>query len=271
MAVMTVPVSTGNNNGYAIWNNRTNASGTVFNPGTIYPFLGPHYDNNIVYGAWFYFRIQNMPQGTMLNSVILNLRTNNAYGAAGGTTHIYLAVENNLTPTTAGTAVANGTLGTQPWQRLGRQTAATTLLGFRCGPTHAKAGQTLATYGAHVRDTSALIYHAYGDNRGIAAGAWGPTDNFAPALQALVNDPGWNSTDQWIMVHAFSDMQNAEAANGNVGYLGGITWDNGQVAATGYANGGGQLRFYSVAASIPEIIIDYASAASSNSGFFQLM
>lgn len=268
MSVMTVPVATGNHNGYAVFGAAANANGTTFNPGTIYPFVGPHYDNNVIYVAWFYFRIQNLPQGTTINSTVLNLRTNNGY-TGGLNQHIYLAVENNLTPTAAGTAVANGTLGTQPWQRLGRQTAAVTLLGNRAGPTHAKAGQTLATYGAHVRDTSALIYRAYADGRTFATGAWTQTDNFGPALQVLVNDPSWNSTDQYIMVYAFSDASTGTAFN--VGNLGGFTWDNGQVGTAGYGNGGGQLRFYSVASSIPEIVVDYVSASAPKSGFFTLM
>lgn len=52
----------------------------------------------------------------------------------------------------------------------------------------------LSTYGAHVRDTSALVYKAFCTDqantnalgRDLAGGSWVQTENFTPALQNLL-------------------------------------------------------------------------------------
>ena len=143
MPSATFSITQSNRDGHQMWDQRSNASGTIFTGTTVYPFVGPHYSGANMYASFFTFEVTNLPQGSTINSCNLELRTNNAY-TGGLTNHIYVAVENNLDPSSSG-AVVNGTLGSQPWQRLGRQSAATTLFGNRCGPTHNKAGETLSS------------------------------------------------------------------------------------------------------------------------------
>lgn len=273
MPLATISVSQSSHDGYANWNQRANANGVVFNGTLVNPIIGPHYDFNLVYAAFFILHVENVPRGSQINSCKLEILTNNSY-TGGLTNHIYVAVENNLDPTGTG-AVVNGTLGSQPWQRLGRQSAATTLLGNRCGPTHNKPGETLSSYGAHVRDTSALIYKAFCTNQGNAAalgrdlpaGSWVQTENFAPALQKLVDDPGWNSTSQHVLIWLFSDINTGTTFN--IGSLSNFTWDNGTVgASTAYGNGGGQMHYFDSGsgANGPRMLLDYTSASLAASG-----
>lgn len=267
MPSATFSITQSNRDGHQMWDQRSNASGTIFTGTTVYPFVGPHYSGANMYASFFTFEVTNLPQGSTINSCNLELRTNNAY-TGGLTNHIYVAVENNLDPSSSG-AVVNGTLGSQPWQRLGRQSAATTLFGNRCGPTHNKAGETLSSYGAHVRDTSAIIYKAFCTTQGSAGalgrdlplGSWNQTEDFAAALQPLVNDPGWNSTSQFVMFYLFADI--SSGTDFNIGNLGSFTWDNGTVGASGYGNGGGQLVFYDQSSGTyaPKLNLSYTSTS----------
>ena len=275
MPAISVSTASSTHDGLATWNSRSSASGTNFTGTLVSPIIGPHFDTSLVYAAFFVFTLNYIPQGSVINSTKLELRTNNAY-TGGLTNHIYVAVENNLDPLGTG-AIVNGTLGSQPWQRLGRQSAATTLFGNRCGPTHNKAGQSLSTYGAHVRDTSALVYKAFCTDqantnalgRDLAGGSWVQTENFTPALQKLVDDPSWNSTSQSVMVWLFADI-NGGGTTFNVGYLGGFAWDNGTVGAASYGNGGGQNYYYDQSSGLyaPKLNVDYTvtSLAAKSSG-----
>ncbi|MFO0887074.1 MAG: alpha/beta hydrolase [Candidatus Nomurabacteria bacterium] len=264
---VSVSVAQSTHDGFQAWNQRGNASGVDFTTALKYPIIGPHYDDSLFLATFYIFKFDNVPQGSQISSCTLSLRTNNAY-TGGLTNHIYVAVENNLDVNGSG-AVVNGTLGSMPWQRLGRQTASTTLFGNRCGPTHNKAGFDLSNYGAHVRDSSALIYKAFCTNqssgsalgRDLSAGSWVDTENFASAIQPLVNDSGWNSTTQYVMVYLFADDDSGTTYN--VGNLGSFTWDNGTVGATGYGNGNGQNYFYDQSAGLyaPKINLTYTSAS----------
>ncbi len=259
--------------GHAHWGNRSNSSGTDFTTTLLSPIVGPHYNTSLVYATFFIFDLANIPSGSTLNNCQLEIRTNNAY-PGGLTNHIYVAVENNLDPRGAG-AITNGVLGSQPWQRLGRQTDAVTLLGNRCGPTHNKAGETLSSYGAYVRDTSALIYKAFcatqNDTntlgRNLAATSWEKTIDFKPALQVLIDDPSWNDTSQSVLIWLFSDI-NGGGSTFNIGYLGGFSWDNGTVGAASYGNGEGQFYLYdhSSGTYAPRLYLDYTVTSLASVG-----
>jgi len=267
MSSISVAVTSSGNDGHSAWSQRSNASGTSTNGGTVYPFVGPHYDTNNFFATYFIFQIDNVPQGALINSCNLEIKLNNAY-TGGLTNHIYVAVENNLDPTGTG-AIVNGTLGSQPWQRLGRQSAAVGLLGNRCGPTHSKPGYDLSSYGAHVRDTDALIYKAYCTDQGNAsalgrdlpAGSWSLTEDFKDALQPLVSDPAWNSSSQNVLVWLFADAQSG--TDFNIGSLASYSWNNGTVGASGYGNGGGQIVFWdqSSGAYAPKMNLDYTATS----------
>ena len=140
--------------GHASWANRGNANGTSFNT-ALQNSVGTHLDTNLILSRFFIFRFGNgavnsgIPQGALIDSAKLNLRFNNGVISSILHNHVYLCVENNLDPTGTG-AIVNGTLGSQAYQRLGRQTAATTLFGARCGPTHTG---DLASVGRGVRES----------------------------------------------------------------------------------------------------------------------
>ena len=273
MATVSTSVVQSNNDGYQPWDNRGNPNALYLTTALRNPIIGPHYDDSLNHAAFFIFRIDNMPKNSVINECKISLRTNNSY-TGGLTNHIYVAVENNLDVNSTGRPVV-GTLGTLPYQRLGRQTAATTLFGNRCGPTHNKPGDTLSSYGAHVRDLNALIYKAFCTNqssgaalgRDLLAGTWEQSENFAGAIQPLVDDPAWNSTTQYVMVYLFADLSSGTTYN--IGSLSGYTWNNNTVgASTAYGNGGGQYYTYdhNVGQYAPKLDITYthSSFISSN-------
>lgn len=261
MPSLSLEVGQSTHDGHVPWSSRSAASGTVFNS-TLLSSLGCHLDPAQVHDRFFIFRFGNgnigsgIPQGTTINAAKLELRFNNAAPAAGLHNHAYICVENNLDPTGTG-AITNGTLGSQPWQRLGRQSAATTLLGNRCGPTHTG---DLATVGKGVRDPEAYVYKAFADAREVPFGTWAQTDDFTGALQALVNDPGWSSSSQYVMVHMFSDHRISAGTTGGVGYLGGVSWASGQSGTVGEGNAAAaQIYFYDQGPATypPKLLVDY--------------
>lgn len=264
---ISATVTQSSHDGYQAFSARYNASGVNFTTGRISPFIGPHYQESLTYAAFYILKLDNIPQGSTINECKLEVHTNNGY-TGGLSNHIYVAVENNLDPAGSG-AVVNGALGTMPWQRLGRQAAATTLFGNRCGPTHFKPGETLSSYGAHVRDPSALIYKAFCTDqsdkdalgRTLPAASWVQSEDFSPALQALVDDPDWNSTSQYVMVYLFADRQTGNEFN--VGSLADFAWDNGTVGATGWGNGSGQIDFYDydVGQFAPKLNVTFTSSS----------
>lgn len=242
--VLTVSQST--HDGHSAWSSRGAASATNFTT-TLQAQLGCHFADTSVFTRFYIFRFgdgspgSGIPQGATIDTAKLEIRFNNGAAAGSLHNHTYICVENNLDPAGTG-AIVNGQLGTQPWQRLGRQSAATTLFGARCGPTHTG---NLASEGYGVRDSQALVYHAFQDAREIPASSWSQTDDFAGALQALVNDPGWNGDSQYVMIHMFSDHRISAGSTGGVGYLGGVTWASGQSGTVGEGNGpAAQTYFY---------------------------
>lgn len=285
MASVSVPVNKSIDDGYQTWDNRSNASGLDTTTALKFPVIGPHFSGANRHAAFFIFKLENIPKHSIITDCKISLRTNNDYPAASGSDHIYIAVENNMDPSGTGLPT-NGMLGTLPYQRLGRQSAATTLYGNRCGPTHNKPGETLASYGAHVRDANALIYKAFcldqangaEPGRGLPLQNWVYTENFAKALQPMLEDPAWNEDTQYVMVWLFSDNQSG--TDFNIGSLSGHTWNNGTVGATSsYVNGVGQYYTYDYNAGqyAPRLDITYfhSSLKSSNtksigSGFVRL-
>ncbi len=267
MPNISLSVEQSNHDGHATWANRSSINGTDFTTTILSP-LGCHLNDTHVMSRFFIFRFGNgsvnsgIPQGTTINSAKLELRFNNGALAGGVHSHTYICVENNLDPTGTG-AIVNGTgnLGSQAWQRLGRQAAAVTRFGARCGPTHTG---NLATVGRGVRDSQALVYRAFGEGRAITTGTWHQTDDFAGALQALVNDPDWNSDSQYVMVHMFSDHRISAGSTGGVGYLGGITWASGQSGVVGEGNAPGTQIFFKDHTTndyAPRLLIDYTSTS----------
>lgn len=271
MPSLNLSIQSSNLDGHSTFALRNNASGTTYNTALL-SSVGTHLDENVIVSRFFIFRFGNgspgsgIPQGTTINSAKLNLRFNNGIASSTLHNHTYICVENNLDPTGTG-AIVNGSLGSQAYQRLGRQSAATTLFGARCGPTHTG---NLATTGKGVRDPESLIYKAYGDSRDIPAGAWSQTDDFAGALQALVNDPSWNSSSQYVMIHMFSDARISTGSTGGVGYLGGISWASGQTGSTGEGNGpsGAQIFFNDHDAGIfsPQLQVEYTTSSINSIG-----
>jgi len=263
---LNLSIQSSAHDGHASWANRGNANGTSFNT-ALQNSVGTHLDTNLILSRFFIFRFGNgttnsgLPQGALINSAKLNLRFNNGVISSILHNHVYLCVENNLDPTGTG-AIVNGTLGSQAYQRLGRQTAATTLFGARCGPTHTG---DLASVGRGVRESQALIYKAFADSRDLPTGTWQLTDDFSGALQALVDDPSWNPDSQYVMVHMFADDRISSGSTGGVGYLGGITWASGQTGSTGEGNGpsGAQIFFYdqSFGTYSPQLQIDYTNTS----------
>lgn len=266
MPTLNISIAQGTHDGHATWDNRLNANGTHFNTG-LQAGLGTHFAESSILSRFFIFRFgdgsfsSGIPQGTQINSVKLNLRFNNGVIGSILHNHVYLCVENNLDPTGTG-AIVNGTLGTQAYQRLGRQSAATTIFSNRCGPTH---NGNLSAIGRSVRDSQALIYKAYADSRDLPSGTWQLTDDFAGALQALVNDPSWNGDSQYVMIHMFSDTRISGGSTGGVGYLGGISWASGQTGSAGEGNGpsGAQTYFYDQGPGTypPQLQVDYTTTS----------
>lgn len=261
MPTLSLSVGSSLHDGHSFLDQRQNAWATTFDT-SLLANLGCHLSEASVVGRFFIFRFGNgnpssgIPQGAIINEAKLDLRFNNGAAAGGVHDHAYICVENNLDPTGTG-AILNGTLGRQPWQRLGRQSAATTLFGARCGPTHTG---DLATVGRGVRDSQAYVYKAFGDARQITGGAWQKTDNFSGALQALVNDPGWNDSSQYVMVHLFSDHRISAGSTGGIGYLGGISWASGQTGTVGEGNSSGtQIYFQDHSSGLysPKLEVDY--------------
>ena len=278
MPTVTVDLADSSHSFYASYTFRSNANGTNFNvvdppSGSSRALPATHWstDNRDCFAFIF---IVNIPRGATINSARMRFRVNN--GVAAGTSgspsalsRAYLAVENNLDVLGVG-AVANGSLGRQPWQRLGRQTDAVNLFGARCGPVHTG---DLATTGVTVRNPNALIYRPFmpdadQGNAGahapaIANGSWNETCNFAGALQALVNDPDWSGTNQAVLLWFFGD-QNGDGntvTDFNIGSLTTRTWASGTVGGTtGYANTAGQM-YVNVGAGTPQLLLDFTSAS----------
>ena len=277
MATASINLASSSHSFCTAYDQRSNSSGTDFSTDLINPIAGAvHYDASIRRVSGFIFKISGMAGGSTIDSATLSLRTNNAWPSDTAQGKTYICVENNLDPLGTG-AVSNGTLGSQPWQRLGRQSAATTLLGARCGPTHSG---TLSSTGVTPRDSSAYIYRAWvtdanqatagASGIGLPSGSWVTTCNFKLSLQALVNDPGWNSSEQYVLVWMFSEGQSGTEFN--IGQLSGITWASGTVASNAsYGNGGGQS--YQNLTYAPKLDLTYTSTslksvstASSSSG-----
>ena len=198
-AITCTPETLSTDTFFATYANKASSSGTDFSTDLSTYIVATSTSNRKINGV--IFKVSGVPQGSVVNSVALRLRFNNGNSVAlAAAAHGYLAVENNLDPHGAG-AVVNGTLGAQPWQRLGRQSAATTLFGVRCGPTHSG---DLSTTGRTPRDTQSYVYKTWVTNANqstasansaaITATAWNTTCDFSAGLQALVNDPGWNDT-----------------------------------------------------------------------------
>jgi acetyl esterase/lipase len=212
-------------------------------------------------GHFFIFKVEGIEQGRQINSAQLRIRNGNGWTF---TSRTYIAVENHLDPAGAG-APTTGVAGSGAWSRLGRQSASTMLFGLRCGPTH--SATPLSSAGYSVRDPQAYVYRAFADGREPAATTEFLTDNFAGALQALVNDAGWNPITQYVMVHLFPDSP-GQADTSGVGDLSGITWASGQTgASTANANGGGQLRTYdfvpasgAIGDQAPALVIEHESS-----------
>lgn len=278
MPTTTVDLADSSHSFYASYTFRSNANGTNFNPvdppsGSSRPVPATHWSSDYRDCFAFIF-IVNIPRGATINSARMKFRVNN--GVAAGTpsspsplSRSYLAIENNLDVLNTG-AVSNGTLGRQPWQRLGRQTDAVNLFGARCGPVHTG---NLATTGVTVRNSNALIYRPFmPDNLqsdagahapAITTGSWNETCNFAGALQALVNDPDWSNTNQPFLIWIFGD-QNGDGntvTEFNIGSLITRTWASGTVGGTtGYANAAGQM-YVNVGSGTPQLLLDYTSAS----------
>lgn len=274
MPSLTLSVGAQNHDGHTSWAARANVSGTTFDSTGVNGLvsgLGTHLDDNLILSRFFIFRFGNgslnsgLARGTQIDSAKLNLRFGN--GVDGVATplhnHTYICVENNLDPTVTG-AIINGAgnLGRQAYQRLGRQSAATTIFGARCGPTHTG---NLSTTGYGVRDSQAYVYKAFGDSRTLLANQSHLTDDFAGALQALVNDPSWNPNSQYVMVHMFSDGRISTGSTLGVGHLGGITWASGQTGSAGDGNGpgGAQIATFERNAGVfaPQLVINYTSTS----------
>lgn len=209
----------------------------------------PHLDTTYAGAFWLIFTVTGVPQGAQINSAKLSVSANNSWGLTART---YIAVENNLDPLGTGAIVA-GTVGSAPYPRLKRDASAVTRLGARCGPTHSG---NLATTGVPVRDASAYVYKAFADNRTVS-GNDHQTDEFGPALQALVNDPGWNGTSQDVLIWMFPDEQ---SGTGGLGNLSGFSWStgSGQTGTTtpSFGNGGGQFKMYETSpATAPQLLI----------------
>lgn len=243
-------VASSGNDGHQQFDQR--ATGTIVTNAALPPPPLPHFAANIANAAWFIFTLTGISQGQQVNSAKLSFSSGNAWSLTGRT---YIAVENNLDPLGTG-AIISGTAGSAPYLRLTRGAAAVTRFGARCGPTHTG---TLSSTGVPVRNLAALVYKAFGDNRGMPANTNNNlTDDFAGALQALVNDPGWNSTSQDVLVWMFPDEQ---SGTGNLGNLGGYTWSSGsgQTGNTSptWGNGNGQLKTYDFSSvTAPQIIVD---------------
>lgn len=251
MATVTASfrVSAGARDGRQQWAQR--ATGNIAASDTLpHPPL-PHFDTTYAAAFWLIFTVTGLPQGSTINSAKLSVSANNSWGLTART---YIAVENNLDPLGTGAIVA-GTAGSAPYPRLKRDASAVTRLGARCGPTHSG---NLATTGVPVRDASAYVFKAFADNRTVS-GTDHQTDEFGPALQALVNDPGWNGTSQDVLVWMFPDEQSGTTGIGN---LAGFTWTtgSGQTGTTtpSFGNGGGQFKMYeSSSATAARLMLSY--------------
>jgi acetyl esterase/lipase len=257
----TTSVAQSTHDGSQTWDGR---SGSAFGFTDSVPFPPVmHQATSTRRAHFFIFRVDGVEQGRQINSARLRLWSGNPWTL---TSRTYIAVENNLDPAGTG-APTSGQASTGLWTRLGRQAAAVTAFGFRCGPTHTG---NLSTAGRTVRDTDAYVYKAFADGRSIPTVTQFFTDDFAGALQALVNDPGWNSTTQYVMIHMFTDSPSAGTTHG-IGDLSGITWASGQTGSSaGYegTNGTGQLRTYdytsgTIGVQAPQLVIEHESSLTS--------
>lgn len=277
MPTVTVDLADSNHSFYSTYTNRSNTNGTVFSDvdppsGSSRPLPATHWNSDYRDCFGFIF-VVDIPRNATITTARMKFRVNNGVAAGSDSSpsalsRAYLAIENNLDVLNTG-AVSNGTLGRQPWQRLGRQSAAVTLFGARCGPVHTG---NLQTTGVTVRDSSALIYRPFmpDSDQGngaahapaIANGSWNETCNFAGALQALVNDPDWSGTDQPILLWFFGD-QNGDGntvTEFNIGSLTTRTWASGTVGGTtGYANTAGQI-YVNVGSGTPQLLLEYTSS-----------
>lgn len=245
---------------FSAYNNRAGSSATDFSTDLSNYFT--HFDATQRRATGIIFKVDNVPQGSVLNSVHLRLRYNNGFTAAAANSRYYLCVENNLDPNGSG-AVTNGTLGSQPWQRIGRQSAATTLLGVRCGPTHSG---DLSTVGRTPRDTQAYVYKTFVSDADQATasaityaasnGTWANTCDFTDGLQALINDTGWNGTTQYVLVWLFGDGNTGTEYN--IGSLASISWASGTVGSSNsYANSSAAQLYTNTYP--PEMVLDYTT------------
>lgn len=255
--------------GHTTFSGRTNAYDVNSGVNVATPFFGPQGSNG--YCGYFCFKIENLPQGSTLESAKIGLYLDSAAYTNGSSSRIYIAVENNLNtePVAGADRIIRGTIATVPWDRLGRSAAAVTRYGNRCGPTHSHPSG-LSGYGASVRDPKALLVKAFCTDQGnasapgrsLAVSQVHETENFAQCLQPLVNDPGWNSTEQWVMVYIFSDDTAAGSTTYGVGNLTGIAYENGMAASTATTNGQGRLNYFNAGnaeSRHPYISIDYVS------------
>lgn len=188
--------------------------------------------------AAFTFRFNGstaLAQGSTVASTYLTIRQNNAILA--NSTHsenLYVAVENNLQggPGNAAdltTAIPTGTGGASRvvQKRLSADSGAQAIWGNRTGLTH--NGDLANDSPASPIDSRAYVYHATAGRGASTAGTDLTTDNFSGALQALVNDSSWNSTDQYVTVFLFWQ---ATASNTwdweRYPMTSGLTWASGQ-------------------------------------------
>lgn len=271
MPIDTYTISATNQDGSTRLQDAASNPANVNNTNSVMsPFFGP--SGNNPHCAYFCFPITNTPRFTVLNSVTIAIRNQSSAYTNGSSSRIYIAVENNLfTDPVAGSGmITRSTKGKVPWDRLGRITEAVGFYGNRCGPTHSHPSG-LAGYGASVRDPYALLTKAYCSDQGtanapgvsIAAPSKIQSENFAAALQPLVDDPGWDPVLQWVMVYVFSDSTVAGSTVTGVGNLEGLTYHNGMVPSNLTTSGQGQATMFSSGApdTYPVLTIDYQSTS----------
>ena len=255
--------------GQVNWDNRNNGNGVNFTTARADP-VGYHQLTSLQWCRAYVFKFgdgtpgSGLPKQRQITSAKLQLHGNNVNST--GLEYLWIGVENNLNPTKQGIAMtpANpdrfhdsasaSALAGNPLQRLCAQTAATTYFDGRSGVTHSGVDAAARAVPLGPRHPSALIYQAFRQPtisvwNGPLNGGWNDTNDFAPALQPLLDDPDWNPDLQYVMVFFFvaNRDENTDALLFGLGELGTINYNNGQNGTDtdpGGTNAGGQVDMY---------------------------
>lgn len=248
MVTFTIPTT--GRQGYQGFNTRTTGAVVYQNNVTTSGFGTHTSSTSFPWIVWLVFTLENIPKGANVDGLTLDFALNNTI-TANTASHCYITVENNLDPLGTG-LITSGNLGSDPWNRLYNKSQ--TYSPARRGPTH--SGNN-ATTNVSIVDPTAHVYKplvaagGQGSSSGtgftIPATSTVTTSDFGPALQPLVDDPGWNPVSQDVMVClTFA----GPAVNSNATWpidFGGnnLVWNNGVVASKNtYELNTGQFRFF---------------------------